>query len=666
MSDSLRDLLRHNGVLVDETERTWRTDDGRGGILPPRQAVAPGGAAAGRHGAGVSKFDEARTLCAPFGDESYGKRGHHLKLISRSTFTASSRLRCVFGCLSGTNTLARILAPFRVESVTSTRDGYAAILFPDAAAAAAALAVAHFSPTGKKISLTAARDLRLSREAAAQAAAAHAHGGYGTYGGGNVPMAGGWVAAWSAGHGRYYYTHAGRGLTQWEPPAGIASAAAPVRGLVDYSDDEDEEEEQAVAPSDHTAGEADAPVGEYFYGDVTGSVQGPFALALMLEWVRQGALPKETPACAVGAEAFSTLGELAEFNDAFQKMADAAVAPAAAPAAAVAAAPAVTPAAAAAAAAVAAFEVAAAKKKPPKASAKAAAPAAAKVAALAVTPAAAAAAAAVAAFEAAAAKEKPPKASAAAKAAAAALAAFEVAAAKAPPAAAKTPPAAAKAPPAAKGKTPKAPPAAKGKTPKAKAHEEKVAKAAVAKAAKAAEAKVVEEKAAVAKAAKAAEAKVVEEKAAAAKAKALDETKAKAAAEKAEAAAEKAAKKATEAKAAEEKAAAATAAEATAAEAKGEAKAAEEKAAAATPSKRGRPAAAEAPEAVSEQPSKRGKAAEAAEAAPVAAASAEDAAAAEKRLSRLKVAELRLECERLGLDASGVKAVLVARLVGAS
>jgi len=31
----------------------------------------------------------------------------------------------------------------------------------------------------------------------------------------------------------------------------------------------------------------------------------------------------------------------------------------------------------------------------------------------------------------------------------------------------------------------------------------------------------------------------------------------------------------------------------------------------------------------------------------------------------MKVAELRSECERLGLDAKGVKAVLVARLLAA-
>ena len=43
----------------------------------------------------------------------------------------------------------------------------------------------------------------------------------------------------------------------------------------------------------------------------------------------------------------------------------------------------------------------------------------------------------------------------------------------------------------------------------------------------------------------------------------------------------------------------------------------------------------------------------------------EDKAAAEKRYKAMRVAELRSECERLGLATTGVKAALVARLLAA-
>ena len=99
-ADALRDSLKRSGVLIDEGSRTWRADDGRSGMLPPRQAAPATGHGRGQHG--VAKFDEARTLCAPLGEGSYG-----------------------------TNTLSRIFAPFNVESVTSTRDGYAALLLPE-------------------------------------------------------------------------------------------------------------------------------------------------------------------------------------------------------------------------------------------------------------------------------------------------------------------------------------------------------------------------------------------------------------------------------------------------------------------------------------------------------------------------------------------------------
>ena len=49
----------------------------------------------------------------------------------------------------------------------------------------------------------------------------------------------------------------------------------------------------------------------------------------------------------------------------------------------------------------------------------------------------------------------------------------------------------------------------------------------------------------------------------------------------------------------------------------------------------------------------------------VQAGASEDKAAAEKRYKAMRVAELRSECERLGLATTGVKAALVARLLAA-
>jgi len=272
-------------------------------MLPPRQRAAADGEWTGGGGGAirVSKFDEARTLCAPLSDESYG-----------------------------TNTLSRILTPFQVESVTSLRDGYAALLFPDAQAAAAALAVDHYTPTGKRITLIAARDLRQSREAAGYSgmpSSAAMNGGY------LYPMEDGWTAEWSVEYGCYYYTNPSLGVTQWELPKVGLSSEMYTKGIVDYSDDDDEEESKEEkrttsqpAEATHTAApiaEGDSAEPEFFYGDLTGSVQGPFALSVMREWVLQGALPPGTPACAVGADEFTTLGELPQFVNEFRTLAGA-------------------------------------------------------------------------------------------------------------------------------------------------------------------------------------------------------------------------------------------------------------------------------------------------------------------------------------------------------
>ena len=72
----------------------------------------------------------------------------------------------------GTNTLKKIFAPYGVEECTSTRDGYANVIFPDVASMTAAFKLAHYTPTGLKISLATAREIRETRQAAAEAEAA--------------------------------------------------------------------------------------------------------------------------------------------------------------------------------------------------------------------------------------------------------------------------------------------------------------------------------------------------------------------------------------------------------------------------------------------------------------------------------------------------------------
>ena len=134
----------------------------------------------------------------------------------------------------GTGTLGKIFAPFNVASVTGGRDGYARLAFADADAAAAALAVAHYTPTGRRLVVLAAADVA---PAPAPPAA--------------PPLPAGWEAGWSEAHGCAYYCNPALGLTQWEPPVG--------QGLVAYGDDDGEGEAGDAAAAAAPAEAARAP-----------------------------------------------------------------------------------------------------------------------------------------------------------------------------------------------------------------------------------------------------------------------------------------------------------------------------------------------------------------------------------------------------------------------
>jgi len=226
-ADALSEALARGGVEIDEQARTWRSEDGRSGVMPPGPASSGEG---GGEGEGVSEqalvlapADESRALLVPLGagdPPAYGPA--HLE---------------------------RIFARFHVESVEEVGGGYARVLFADGGMASTALSQFHYSPSGDTIKgIATARKFREGRAAAkaaraaaeqaweAQVAAASA-----------VDMGGGWVAQWSGAHGCFYYSNVALGLTQWEPPDGVASGAVPAAQapLVGYSDDDEEEEAAA-------------------------------------------------------------------------------------------------------------------------------------------------------------------------------------------------------------------------------------------------------------------------------------------------------------------------------------------------------------------------------------------------------------------------------------
>ena len=296
--------LKGRGVLVDPRSGTWRSDDGKTGMLPslPAPVQRSGGKGGGKGGGGkgggkggpaaaLDPAEEARLVCVRMGtDSSYG-----------------------------TSTLTKIFEPYHLEVVHPPRDGYATMVFESAAGAAEVLSLAHYTPTGKRLALLAARQLR---EIHAQATAASAAAAAAAAAAARAPaLPAGWSCGWAAEHGCWYYCNAAQGVTQWEPPA------APSASLVTYSDSEEEEEEAAPAPAPAakkgkkeapaakvTAAVAEAPAGSWFYGDAAGKVQGPFSLEQMVQWVKQGSLPANTPVVAQGSEdmvVLETVGVLA-------------------------------------------------------------------------------------------------------------------------------------------------------------------------------------------------------------------------------------------------------------------------------------------------------------------------------------------------------------------
>ena len=296
--------LKGRGVLVDPRSGTWRSDDGKTGMLPslPAPVQRSGGKGGGKGGGGkgggkggpaaaLDPAEEARLVCVRMGtDSSYG-----------------------------TSTLTKIFEPYHLEVVHPPRDGYATMVFESAAGAAEVLSLAHYTPTGKRLALLAARQLR---EIHAQATAASAAAAAAAAAAARAPaLPAGWSCGWAAEHGCWYYCNAAQGVTQWEPPA------APSASLVTYSDSEEEEEEEAPAPAPAakkgkkeapaakvTAAVAEAPAGSWFYGDAAGKVQGPFSLEQMVQWVKQGSLPANTPVVAQGSEdmvVLETVGVLA-------------------------------------------------------------------------------------------------------------------------------------------------------------------------------------------------------------------------------------------------------------------------------------------------------------------------------------------------------------------
>lgn len=281
-ADGLVRELKQNGVLVDVQAGTWRASDGRTGILPSTSGPAPGTAGyaggAGGYGssaAGAAALDDGTMLYVRLDG------GHSI----------------------GTHTLQRILAPFDIVGAHGTHDGFAALTFASAASAANALALPHYGPTGREIKLLSPRSYRelTGQPEPAAAAAAWAQA--------QAALPAGWTLGWSAEYGQYYYTHAERRVTQWDPPPHPVQAAGG--GLVDYDDDEDDEAESGAAAATTDGAAAEAARG-WFYGDPTGQVHGPFSTEMMLGWVHSGALPSETPVCREGSDGFVELAETPE------------------------------------------------------------------------------------------------------------------------------------------------------------------------------------------------------------------------------------------------------------------------------------------------------------------------------------------------------------------
>eukprot|EP00908_Phaeocystis_cordata_P013687 Transcript_24749.p1 GENE.Transcript_24749~~Transcript_24749.p1 ORF type:complete len:612 (+),score=143.99 Transcript_24749:86-1837(+) len=233
-ADALLQDLKSRGVLVDPRSATWRSDDGKTGMLPslppPVQRTYQGGGRGGGRGpaAAPDPAEEARLVCVDMkGDSSYG-----------------------------TSTLTKIFQEYNLEVVHPPRDGYATMVFADAPTATYVLSLAHYTPTGKRLSLLAARQLREMHEQASAASAAAAAEQAAMAAAAALPD--GWTCGWSAEHGCWYYCNASQGVTQWEPPA------TPIKSIVPYPDSEEEPEEQeheeAAAEEDHATAETMTPL----------------------------------------------------------------------------------------------------------------------------------------------------------------------------------------------------------------------------------------------------------------------------------------------------------------------------------------------------------------------------------------------------------------------
>ena len=119
--------LKARGVLVDPRSGTWRSDDGKTGMLPSLPApVQRGGGKGGGKGLGGMGGGKGGPAAAPDPAEE-------ARLVCVRMGTDSSY---------GTSTLTKIFEPYHLEVVHPPRDGYATMVFASAASAAEVLSLA--------------------------------------------------------------------------------------------------------------------------------------------------------------------------------------------------------------------------------------------------------------------------------------------------------------------------------------------------------------------------------------------------------------------------------------------------------------------------------------------------------------------------------------------
>ena len=116
--------LKARGVLVDPRSGTWRSDDGKTGMLPSLPApVQRGGGKGGGKGLGGMGGGKGGPAAAPDPAEE-------ARLVCVRMGTDSSY---------GTSTLTKIFEPYHLEVVHPPRDGYATMVFASAASTAEVL-----------------------------------------------------------------------------------------------------------------------------------------------------------------------------------------------------------------------------------------------------------------------------------------------------------------------------------------------------------------------------------------------------------------------------------------------------------------------------------------------------------------------------------------------